>query len=396
MLESFIGSAACKATRACTRHPQRTMIGMNQKPTDDDFLSEIFDQLTEGVATLSEDGAVASWNPGAATLTGYSLLEINAIGLAQIFENPADMERLLQATRSGIPTTGERMILKCADGQRVSVDVRCSPLRHIEQAQGRCIVVMRDLSELEALRNRLLQSERLSLLGRLAGSVSHEIRNPLSAIMLHVDILQDKLRQFDIDSHDQIDRSLQVIKDEITRLHELIQQYLSLAHLSELPREPVDLRDYLETFEAEMRPYLAARGITWRLEGDSDLSQVSLHPNSFRRVLLNLLNNAVDAMPHGGVLTLRTRRLADRVQIDLHDTGCGIHPAQIPQLFTPLHTTKPEGTGLGLYLAREIVLAHQGDITVASQPAGGTTFTISLPLLAGNCSPAVAKGERTL
>jgi PAS domain S-box-containing protein len=360
----------------------------------DDFLSEIFDQLTEGVATLTAEGAVASWNPEAASLTGYSLLEINAIGLAQIFETPGELKRLIQAAEDGTPTLGERLILKRADGQRVSIDVRCSPLRHIEQAQGRHIVVMRDLSELEALQNRLMQSERLSLLGRMAGSVSHEIRNPLSAIFLHVNILEDEFRQLDVDGHDQIVSSLTAIKDEVTRVHEMVQQYLSLARLSELHREPVDMRTYLEAFGSEIQTQLQSHNITWELKADLDLGQVALHRNSFRRVLLNLLNNAIEAMPQGGVLTLRCQRLSDQVQIEFCDAGCGISADQLPFLFQPLHSSKPEGTGLGLYLAREIVHAHQGDIVVASEPNVGTIFTISLPLLPAQPMPAIHLKQR--
>lgn len=367
---------------------------MVQEAASGDFLSEIFDQLTEGVATLTEAGMVASWNPGAASLTGYSLLEINAIGLMQIFEPPQEMARLLQEARCGTPIQGEQLILKRADGQRVSVDVRCSPLRHIEQTSGRFIVVMRELSEVEALQNRLVQSERLSLLGRLAGSLSHEIRNPLAAIFLHVDILDDALRQLKVSSHHQINRSLTAIKEEVTRLHELVQQYLSLARLPQLHREPVDLLAYLEAFGTEMHALLTARGITWQLEGDHDLGPVALHRNSFRRVLLNLLNNAIEAMPQGGVLSVRCQRLSNRIHLEIRDTGCGIAPEHLPLLFGPLHTTKPEGTGLGLYLAREIILAHQGNITVASTPGVGTVFTISLPLLPLELAPAEQQTER--
>lgn len=361
----------------------------------DDFLSEIFDQLTEGVAILTIEGTVASWNAEAASLTGYSLLEINAIGLPQIFETPDTFKRLLQAAKRGTPTSGERLILQRADGQRVTIEVRCSPLRHIEQAQGRYMLVMRDLSELEALQNRLMQSERLSLLGRLAGSVSHEIRNPLSAIFLHVNILEDEFHQLDVAGHEQISRSLSTIKDEVTRVHELVQQYLSLARLPELHREPVDIRAFLETFSAEVQMHLLSRDISWRLTGDCDPGQVAIHQNSFRRVLLNLLNNAIEAMPQGGVLSLRCQRSFDRVQIEFCDTGGGISADQLPLLFQPLHTTKPEGTGLGLYLAREIIQAHQGDLTVTSELNVGTTFTISLPRLSAEPISTTSQLMRT-
>jgi two-component system sensor histidine kinase AtoS len=357
------------------------------EPEAGSILTEMLDQLSEGVATLTEGGVVVAWNPRAAGLTGYSLPEVNTIGLLQLFDPPEAMIHLVQQAHEGMPAVEKRLVLRCADGRRLPVDVRCSPMRHLGGTLGRVVVVMRDVSELEALQDRLLQSERLSILGRLAGAVSHEIRNPLTAIFLQADILEDELCRSERGQGTQVLRSLAIIKEEVARLHELVQQYLSLAHLSRLRCEPIELGAYLEKFCAEMQERVAVRDIVLQVEGSGDLGQVALHMNSFRRVLLNLLNNAVEAMPQGGTFTLHGQRSAEAVCLEASDTGCGIRPEDLPLLFSPLHTTKPEGTGLGLYLAREIVTAHGGDITVTSTPGMGTTFTITLPLLA-TASPA--------
>jgi signal transduction histidine kinase len=238
---------------------------------------------------------------------------------------------------------------------------------------------MRDLSDLEILQNRLLQSERLNILGRLAGAVSHEIRNPLAAIFLHADVLDDELKHAAGGDREQIFRSLRAIKEEVSRLHDLVQQYLSLARLSDLRREPVELGAFLEAFGRETRERLATRNITLRLEGTTPPVFVDLHQNSFRRVLLNLLNNALEAMPQGGLLTFQLRTETEQVCLEVSDTGCGIPPEQVPLLCSPFHSTKPEGTGLGLYLVREILMAHQGNISVDSIQGQGTTFTLVLP-----------------
>lgn len=360
---------------------QNAAVFAYQDPGAGDLLSEVLAQLSEGVATLTADGVVVSWNPRAASLTGYTLADINARGLIQVFDQPQVLENLLRAARDGIPTLGERVVLQRADGRCIPMDVRCSPLRHLGGTPLRVVLVMRDLSELEILQSRLLQSERLSLLGRLAGAVSHEIRNPLAAIFLHADVLADELQRPRRGDREQILRSLAAIKEEVSRLHDLVQQYLSLARLSDLQREPVNLSLFIQAFAQEARERLVARGITLRVEGVGQPVQVALHTNSFRRVLLNLLNNAVEAMPQGGALRLRLRRRRGHVWLEISDTGCGIPPEQVPLLFSPFHSTKPEGTGLGLYLVHEIVTAHQGEMTVTSAPGAGTTFTVRLPLL---------------
>lgn len=340
-------------------------------------LSEMIAQLTEGVATLTVSGSVVSWNPPAAELTGYTISEINQTGFWTLFDPPDAMMTLTQEARGG--PVDARMVLVRADGQRIPVGVRCFALRHLGDTAGRVVVVLRDLSELEALHNELLQSERLSMLGRLAGAVSHEIRNPLTAIFLQTDILEDELIQPDGGDRPQTLRSLKVIKEEITRLHELVQQYLSLARLADLQREPVDFGSYLQTFCEEMQDYLDVRGITLKLLPHPDLGHVALHSNSFRRVLLNLVTNAVEAMPDGGAITFSVQPQEITVSLQVEDTGTGIPSEQMALLFSPLHTTKPEGTGLGLYLAQEILTAHDGDITVTSEPAVGTVFTLTLP-----------------
>jgi signal transduction histidine kinase len=218
------------------------------------------------------------------------------------------------------------------------------------------------------------------MLGRLAGSLSHEIRNPLNAIFLHVDILEEELQQPSSDHRALIAESLAEIKAEIARLDELVQDYLSLARLSDLRRDPAELGSLVEGFATEMHEQFTARRITLYLEGLDDLGVLPVHRNAFRRVLLNLVQNAMDAMPQGGTLALRGVRTASEIRLEIQDTGSGIPAEQLPLLFTPFHTTKPEGTGLGLYVVQQIVEAHEGKVAVMSQLGEGTTFTILLPL----------------
>jgi two-component system sensor histidine kinase HydH len=352
-------------------------------------------QLTEGVALLTLSGVVVSWNSSAAHLTGYDLNEINDMGFWQLFEPPDTMVALVQQAQQGDPVD-ERLRLVRADGQRLPIGVRCFPLRHLDPTAGRVVVVLRDLSEMEALHHQLLQSERLGMLGRIAGAVSHEIRNPLTAIFLQTDILEDELHASSGGNRNQILRSLYVIKEEVTRLHELVQQYLSLARLSNLQREPIDFSVYLLAFCEEIQGDLDVRGVALQRGSLDELGHVALHPNSFRRVLINLFNNAVEAMPNGGTLTLAGYLELDAVRLELTDTGCGVPPEQMTLLFSPLHTTKPEGTGLGLYLVQEIVSAHDGQIAVTSEPGVGTTFTITLPRLAVEVTlPIAIEGSRS-
>jgi signal transduction histidine kinase len=135
----------------------------------------------------------------------------------------------------------------------------------------------------------------------------------------------------------------------------------------------------MQAWAQEWQPLAAPHGVRLGLEGMEHLGTVTLHASTLRRAVLNLVQNAIDAMPQGGLLTLRGQGTATQVQLQVRDTGSGIPAEQLPHIFEPLYTTKQEGTGLGLYIMQEIVAAHGGKVMVESVVGQGTTFTLTLP-----------------
>jgi signal transduction histidine kinase len=249
-----------------------------------------------------------------------------------------------------------------------------------QRVQERTMALHRAMAEHQRLEGEAQRAQHFALLGRLAAGVSHEIRNPLGTIVLLMDLLEEELQHPSTDSASHIAEALIDIKTNLTRLDNLVQDYLSLARVAVIQRHPVDLPTLVRQFAQEMTPALTAQGITLHLDTLDQLGTVALHPNTFRRALLNLVHNAMDAMPRGGTLRLRGRRQAATVQLDISDTGSGIPAEQQALIFEPLHTTKPGGTGLGLYIVQEVVEAHGGQVAVHSTVGHGTTFTITLPL----------------
>jgi PAS domain S-box-containing protein len=250
-----------------------------------------------------------------------------------------------------------------------------------QQVQERTVALHREMAERQRLEHEAQRAQHFALLGRLAAGLSHEIRNPLAAVSLHVDLLEEELHDLLPESTANTAQSLTEIKTNLARLDDLLQDYLSLVRTGAMRLVPEDLSLCVTQFAQEMTPALTAHGITLQLDGLDRLGRVSLHQNTFRRVLLNLLHNAMEAMPQGGTLTLRGRRQGATVYLDVGDTGVGIPSEQITQIFEPLHTTKPGGTGLGLYIVQEVVAAHNGQVAVQSVVGQGSTFTITLPLL---------------
>jgi len=256
------------------------------------------------------------------------------------------------------------------------------------QTRYHTIMEAHRLAEHQRLELEAQRVEHFALLGRLAAGVSHEIRNPLAAVFLHVDLLEEELCQPSPDSPALVAETLAEIKLQLRRLEDLVQDYLSLVRVGNIQSTLEDLGAAVAAWAAEAQEQAVARGVTIHLEGLADLGLVAFHAPTLRRAVVNLVQNALDAMPQGGRLTLAGQGTTTHVQVQVQDTGSGIPAALLEQIFEPLYTTKPGGTGLGLYIVQEIVAAHGGQLTVQSVEGQGPTFTITLPRTAGTTGEA--------
>jgi two-component system sporulation sensor kinase C len=234
----------------------------------------------------------------------------------------------------------------------------------------------------QRLEQLMWQGQRSALLGDIAGKIVHEIRNPLNAIFLHADVVQGELQCPTLDSRTQILESLTDIRMEVRRLYDIMQDYLALARLAVVQYEPEDMGNFLRECGRVLQEQARTRGVTLQLQGLARLGAVSLHKGTLQRAFVNLLQRALNAMPQGGTVTLRGRRTASHSVVEIRDTGGAISEEQLDVLFEPLYSTGSECTGLGLYVVREIIAAHHGTIDVQSTPGRGTTFTVTLPLVA--------------
>ena len=194
-----------------------------------------------------------------------------------------------------------------------------------------------------------------------------------------MDLLSEELQQPSPDSPAVVAEALAEIKTQLARVEDLVQDYLALVRAGAIERTPADLGQAVQAWATEFQALAAPQGVSLQLEGLAALGPVAFHAGTLRRALLNLVQNACEAMPQGGTLTLTGRSTPTHVQLQMRDTGSGIASAQLATIFEPLYTTKPGGTGLGLYIVQEIVAAHGGQVTVESGEGQGTTFTLTLP-----------------
>jgi signal transduction histidine kinase len=252
------------------------------------------------------------------------------------------------------------------------------------------------LREKRELEQKMFQAERLTSIGNLAAGVAHDIRNPLNTIGLALSHLVDSYRPAAPAEREGYGRLLGDIKREVARLNELVRNFLSLAHADRGEKVPSSLAAIVEETLRLFRKEAESKGVQveTRLE---PVEPMLLDPQLVRRAFTNVVLNALRAMePDGGTLTIALERRggpSGEVMLSVADTGCGIEPGELDRIFLPYYTTHPEGTGLGLPIARGALEAHGGRIEVSSRPGAGTRVELIFPAAAPVArSPAPAGG----
>jgi signal transduction histidine kinase len=229
------------------------------------------------------------------------------------------------------------------------------------------------------LERRARQSERLAELGTLTGGLAHEIKNPLSTVQLNLQLLEEDLDPNDPSQQRVINR-LHTVQREAGRLRETLDDFLRFAGKIELDRKPTDVNQLLEEVADFFSPQAQLQRVQLRLKPHEGPLLVPLDPRLIKQAVLNLLINALQAMPHGGELILSASQLDGEARIDVIDTGPGISPEAAQNIFKAYYSTKRGGTGLGLAISQRIAQEHGGSLTVESELGKGSDFALHLPL----------------
>lgn len=343
---------------------------------------EIVSALHEGVALVRTDRRIRHANPALVRLAGRSRAELEGQDLDSLFEPSAPS---LGSTHE-VPAR-----LLPPSGGPIPVGVGFSPLRDRRGHELGQVVVLRDLREVESLRQRVVTAARMAAVGELAAGIAHEINNPIAFVRSNLSQLRGhwkalrreidspgcspELRDLVLDGDALIEESL----EGVDRAAEIVRGVRGFSHSGRGEREPTDLNRLLDE---------VLRMVSARLRGRVtlecsyvDLPPVRCAPQELKQVFLNLLVNAEQAASDGGRIRVATTKGPDFVCVVVEDDGCGIAPELLERVFDPFFTTKPVGvgTGLGLGIAWQIVRSHGGEIRLDSQPGAGTRVRVRLP-----------------
>lgn len=217
-------------------------------------------------------------------------------------------------------------------------------------------------------------------IARLAGSLAHEIKNPLSVIVMNMDLLAEDLAEGNTPRERRALAKVGTVRTQCKRLQNLLDDFLNFARAVKLELRPSNLNEVVADVIDFVAPQMEEAGVEVIRHLANDLPSVLLDRQKIQAAILNLLLNAQQAMPDGGQLWVRTRATSSTVALDLIDTGGGIDDETLLHIFEPFYSTKASGSGLGLPTTRRIIEGHDGTISVQSKPGHGTQFTLEFPL----------------
>jgi signal transduction histidine kinase len=235
------------------------------------------------------------------------------------------------------------------------------------------------LNRLQATQQELLVAERMATAGRLSLRVAHEVRNPIAAIELNAELLQDIVGGHTGADMEEAGGLVTSIRDQVNTLDALIEEYLAFARFPKPHFEEESINHLLEELAAFVRPVASRQGLTINVASDPAAPIMEVDRPLLRQAVLNLVKNGMEALSRGGAITLGSRWDGGALEIFVSDTGNGISPEVAGRLFEPFFTTKPQGTGLGLSITRQIIEEHGGELSWRNGEGGGATFTIRLP-----------------
>ncbi|MBD3367013.1 MAG: PAS domain-containing protein [Candidatus Eisenbacteria bacterium] len=349
-------------------------------------LQAIFDGITDGLIIVDRDFRIVAVNKAEAAFLGQSPKELVGKPCYEVYcrgEEACPLCPAHETFATGKPALVSQLELT-GGYHRKGVDVYTFPVYDEKGRTVQAIQYIKDVTDRLQLQRQLREVEQLTGIGQMAANVAHEIRNPLIAVGGFARQLHEKL-----DEDDPRREYSQIILEEVTRLEQILRDQLTLERHLQPVLGPVDINRILRDVRKLVSHGMLSSQVRMVGELSDDLPVTMGDANQLKQAFLNVISNAIQSMPDGGTLTVRTEQHGQRIVVSISDTGEGIPREVVDKLFVPFFTTRKTGSGLGLAVTRRIIENHGGSISVSSTPGEGTTFELRIPVV--RSSPEVER-----
>jgi len=339
------------------------------------------------VALYDSELRVSEWNASAERLYGFSKSEVLGQLLPTVpLQEQGELRSFLERVARGQPVLDVETLRCAKDGGLVEVQFSLLPFREPD-GQNYFLEVTADIRERVRLRQKLLEIEKLTSMGRMAAGTAHHLNTPLAAMLLRLEMMRDRTH------HEGCAADLKHLEESLRFCQQFVRRLLDFSRCgTPADKQPQPVRSTVESIVSFLRPTILAKRARVSLQLGLDGEHILADRNQLEALVLILLSNALDAIGPQGTVMVRAQPLAGGwIELRIEDDGCGIAEADLPRVFEPFFTTKPpgKGTGLGLPMARNIVLDHGGSIRLESQQGQGTTVSMQFPVC-----PAAARRQR--
>ena len=346
--------------------------------------SDLVENSPEMIFSVNQHRQILTMNRTGSEKLGYQSDQLHEKKLEDLvppvykFRTIEHISQVVQEGYSELET-----VFLSREGKEIEVEISSSAMFNPTGEFQRARSFARDVTDRKKLERQLVRWERLAAVGSMSAKVAHEIKNPLSALSLNMELLRDE-----VDSYQNVDikeakELFTSISSELERLTNLTDEYLQFARLPKQIPESIHLKELFPRLIPLLGAELHRRGIKLELNLPDNLPALEGEKNQLMQLFINLIRNAEEAMPEGGSISISAEHNDSFVLIRVKDSGTGIDPADLPRIFDPFYTTKDTGTGLGLSFVQQVMREMQGKVTCESEKGKGTTFTLYIPLKGG-------------
>jgi signal transduction histidine kinase len=345
---------------------------------------KLLDDLEDAVLVFGRDRRLVVAAGAMEKFLGHERSQLIGQAMIDIFPPSTSLGLLLQqAAQTGRSIRNRRVPIGTSGNGSSGVAVALVSVDVLEALQtgigtglsAGLMVRLRDPEATRQIGRQLQTADRLSAISRITGGVAHEVKNPLNAILMHVELARMKLAKGDNDLKPQMD----IITSEIVRLDRVVKTFLDFTRPVELHPVEVPLESFVNDIAELARPLAETAGIELIVSQETDGVSIGADLDLLKQAMLNVVINAIEAMPDGGQLRFESAVRGDDAEVRICDTGCGIRPELKEKVFGLYFTTKQTGSGIGLAMTFRIVQLHDGTIDFTSEPGKGTTFVIRIP-----------------